>query len=95
MSIVDTWDWDKLKLEDFKEEESTIRCECCGHKFGSFEYFVVVPRNDDEEFFMCEECFFSLAMHQLGCREVKMNHDGTDYYDPSYNDVDEEWDKEW
>ena len=94
MSIVDTWDWDKLKLsltEDSKEEDK-MRCEGCNHKFVPFNYFVIGHRIDnDEEFFMCEECFFNLALCELGFREAQMNHDATSYYDSAYDDSEEEW----
>ena len=92
MSIVDTWGWDKLKLTEDSEKEE-IRCACCYHKFEPFEYFVVEYKDNDEELFMCENCFFDLALNNLGFIQLKMNHNGTDYYDPSDDDSEEKWDR--
>ena len=92
MSVVDTWDWGKLKITEEHEEES-LMCERC-NKFEPFENFVI--GYDDyynEEMVMCENCFFDFALHELGFKNVRMNHNGTDYYDPSDDDSEEEWDK--
>ena len=94
MSIVDTWDWDKIKLSEDSYEENVIRCECCNRKFTPFEYFVTKSRDNDEDLFMCENCFFDMALDNLGFTGVKMNHDGTDFYDPSDDDSEEPWDRE-
>lgn len=62
---------------------SEIRCEFCNYKFEKFENFVVGHEEDGEEVFMCERCFFDLALNKLNCKSVKMDYTETKYYDPT------------
>ena len=85
MSIVDTWDWDKLKPSE-EIEEDIIKCKFCNHEFVPFENFVVCSNDNGKEIFMCENCFFDFALSKLNCREAKMDYGGTDYYIRCDND---------
>lgn len=63
----------------FMEE---MRCKVCNHKFERFTYFVVGHEDDGKEMYMCENCFFELALNKLNCKSVKMDYDCKNYYDP-------------
>lgn len=82
-------------LKEMTETEplKIIRCEFCNHKFEPLEHFVVGYEDDGEEVFMCETCFFDLALNKLNCKGVQMYWNGIDYHDLSDDDSEEEWDE--
>lgn len=58
-----------------------MRCKVCNHKFERFTYFVVGHKDDGEEVYMCENCFFEIALRKLNCKSVKMDYNCENYYD--------------
>ena len=65
-----------------------MECKCCNYEFERFEYFVVGHKDNGEEVFMCESCFFDFALKKLNCKSVKMDYNRTNYYDPTVFDDD-------
>ena len=90
MSIVNTWDWSKEE----SKERNLVKCKNCNHEFEPFEHFVFSNNVIGEEAFMCESCFFDLALTRLGYREVQMDNNGIDYHDYPNNDDCLDW-NEW
>lgn len=62
-----------------------MKCEVCGNKFEAFEHFVVVHKDGDSDVFMCEMCFFDLALARLNCESVQMDYDGINYHNPIFD----------
>lgn len=62
-----------------------MECAVCGNKFEAFEHFVVVHKYDGKDEFMCENCFFDLALARLNCESVQMDYDGINYHNPIFD----------
>ena len=88
MSIVNTWDWSTVRPAEETEERDPVKCKNCNHEFEPFEHFVSSNNVIGEKAFMCESCFFDLALTKFGYREVQMCSNGRDYHDyPDNNDL--------
>ena len=59
-----------------------MKCNKCSHEFERFEHFVLNKDKNGKVTFMCENCFFELALIKLNCESVKMDYKGTNYYNP-------------
>lgn len=59
-----------------------IRCKVCNREFERFAYLVVGRNSNDEEMYMCENCFFELALKKFNCKSVIMDDDCENYFDP-------------
>ena len=86
MSIVNTWDWSKVRPLEESEEHNPLKCRNCNHEFEPFEHFVAGNDVCGEKVFMCESCFFDLALTRLGYREMQMDHNGMGYHGYPDND---------
>lgn len=60
-----------------------MKCKICNYEFKAFEHFVIVHENFDGDAFMCENCFFDLALNRLNCESVQMDCDGIHYHNPN------------
>lgn len=62
-----------------------MKCDICNHNFESFEHFVIVHKDGYNDAFMCENCFFDLALARLNCESVQMDYDGIHYHNPIFD----------
>lgn len=60
-----------------------MKCKECSHELEGCEHFVVHHKDNGEKTFMCETCFFDLALNELNYESVQMDSNGINYYNPA------------